>query len=393
MKTVGIIAEYNPFHNGHAYQIKKAKEITGADCAVVVMNGSFMQRGLPAFADKYTRTKMAIAGGADIVFELPVCFGLSSAEDFAFGSISLLDTLGFVDAVCFGSEAGNIHKLLPFARLFAEEPEAYRETLSALLKKGLGFPAAREQAAKLILKDNLNVLSQPNNLLGIEYLKALINLSSSMKPFTIARIGAGYHDTEDITGQNYPSASGLRSAYTDYPQSVKAGLFSNAIPEASFYYLNEALSNYRPLTADNFSESLYYALRQNTGSLNRFKDVSEDLADRIEKFIPQFQTTSEFARLLHTKQYTKSRIDRCLFQILLGIKKKENTSSIPLRLLGLRKEFSSCLKNKNDIIVKPAKAKEALATDFFASDLYHYMIYKTSGYVIESDYHHSPIIF
>lgn len=391
MKTVGIVAEYNPFHNGHAYHIQKAKEMTGADCAVVVMNGNFMQRGLPAFADKYTRTKMALAGGADMVFELPVCFGLSSAEDFAFGSVALLNKLGFIDAICFGSETGNIDDLLPFARLFIEEPEEYRDMLTTLLKEGYGFPAAREQAAMRFLQmPEGNLLSMPNNLLGIEYIKALLRLSSNIEPFTIPRVGAGYHDNA-VSGQTeFSSATGIRGEYL----KGNASILQTAIPKECRGFLEEALTQYRPLSPNDFSESLYYALREHIGELDSFKDVSEDLADRMENLLSDFRTTEQFASLLHTKQYTKSRIDRCLFQILLGIGKQspENIPPLPLRLLGLNPAFSFLLKGRDDIITKPAKAKEALTTDFFATDLYNYTIFKTSGYVIKQDFYHSPIV-
>lgn len=388
MKTVGIVAEYNPFHNGHAYHIQKAKEMTGADCAVVVMNGNFMQRGLPAFVDKYTRTKMALAGGADMVFELPVCFGLSSAEDFAFGSVALLNKLGFIDAICFGSETGNIDDLLPFARLFIEEPEEYRDMLTTLLREGYGFPAAREQAAmKFLQMPEGNLLSMPNNLLGIEYIKALLRLSSDIKPFTISRMGAGYHDNAVSGKTEFSSATGIRGEYL----KGNASILQTSIPKECRRFLEEAFTHYRPLSPNDFSEILYYTLREHIGELNSYKDVSDDLADRMENLLSNFRTTEQFASLLHTKQYTKSRIDRCLFQIILGIG-KQSPENVPLRLLGLNPAFSFLLKGRDDIITKPAKAKEALTTDFFATDLYNYTIFKTSGYVIKQDFYHSPIV-
>lgn len=385
MKTVGIIAEYNPFHKGHEYHIKEAKQITGADCAVVVMNGNFMQRGEPAFTDKYTRTKMALAGGADMVFELPVCFGVSSAEDFAFGGVSLLNKLDFIDALCFGSEDGSISSLLPYAELFANEPPEYKSLLDGFLRQGNGFPAARQKAAEALLHtEGLADLSSPNNLLGIEYLKALKKLSSEIVPFTISRIGHGYHQTGGIDKADFPSASGIRAAYPN--DSIYAG-----IPAPSTEFLTEALSHYRPLTLNDFSESLYYAIREHMDELDSFKDVTKELKNRIQNLLPEFKSAEQFATLLHTKQYTKGRMNRCLCHILLGIK-KDVSMQTPLRLLGLNRNYSSLLKSRDDIIVKPAKAKEALSSDFFASDLYYHMVFKTSGYVIENEFHHSPIL-
>ena len=148
MKTVGIIAEYNPFHKGHAYQLQKAKELSGADYAVIVMSGDFVQRGYPAIVDKYVRAEMALRAGADLVIELPVSYAVGSAEAFAQGAVSVLEALGCVDFLCFGSESGDLDTLLSYAWLFEEEPPAYRAFLQDFLRQGFSFPAARSRAAE-----------------------------------------------------------------------------------------------------------------------------------------------------------------------------------------------------------------------------------------------------
>ena len=158
MRTVGIVAEYNPFHNGHAYQLEKAKELTGADYAVVVMSGNFVQRGYPAIVDKYCRAEMALRAGADLVLELPVSYATGSAEAFAQGAVSVLDSLGCVDALCFGSEAGNLSALLPYAQLFEDEPASYRSFLQEFLRQGQSFPAARSRAAEEYLNLSERIL-------------------------------------------------------------------------------------------------------------------------------------------------------------------------------------------------------------------------------------------
>ena len=209
MKIVGLITEYNPFHNGHLYHIKKAKEITGADYAIVVMSGNYVQRGAPAIMPKHLRAEVALEAGADIIFELPVCYACSSAEYFAAGAVSLFEQLNCVDSLCFGSECGNYELLERLARIIADEPEEYRTVLTASLKKGKSFPRARQEALIEYLGDeSLNiVLEQPNNILGIEYIKALYQKHSPIHTYTIKRMVSGYHDTH-LTGP-YSSASAI----------------------------------------------------------------------------------------------------------------------------------------------------------------------------------------
>ena len=204
MKVNGIVAEYNPFHNGHAYQMKHAKEATGADYTIIVMSGNFMQRGAPALLDKFTRAKMALECGADLVLELPTCYAASSAEFFAKGSVALFDKLGVTTNLCFGSECGNIDTLSRIAEIFYTEPEPYVESLRCNLKKGMSFPIARTWALLQYapsLSDDKDVLSSPNNILGIEYLKALMSRNSKIVPFTTTRVGADYHDKRLGTNQ------------------------------------------------------------------------------------------------------------------------------------------------------------------------------------------------
>lgn len=206
MKIVGLITEYNPFHNGHLYHIQKAKEISGADAAVVVMSGNYVQRGAPAIMPKHLRAEVALEAGVPVVMELPVCYASGSAEYFAAGAISLFEQLGCIDSICFGSECGDYKVLERIARVTADEPEEYKFSLQEALRKGISFPRARQMALKAYLKDDsLDViLEQPNNILGIEYIKALYKKKSSIKTYTIKRMVSGYHD-EELTG-SYSSA-------------------------------------------------------------------------------------------------------------------------------------------------------------------------------------------
>ena len=211
MRIVGIIAEYNPFHNGHQYHIEKSLELTGADAAVVVMSGNFIQRGAPAIMPKHSRAKMALKNGASLVIELPVPYATGSAEYFAYGAVSLLDDFGCVDALCFGSECGNLNLLKTLAKILVKEPAEYKELLSCYLKQGNSFPLARQYAMRDYLhSDQVNdILAEPNNILGIEYLKALYRLNSTIEPYTIQRVSSHYHDQE--LQESYSSASAIRN--------------------------------------------------------------------------------------------------------------------------------------------------------------------------------------
>lgn len=213
MKTAAIIAEYNPFHMGHCYHIKKTRELTGADYVIAIMSGDFVQRGEPACTDKYFRTKMALLGGADLVIELPVSYAIASAESFAAGGIALLGELGCVDYLSFGSEWAALSDYEPYVRLFAHEGEAYKSLLKSYLKHGDSYPVARNKAAADLLpdKDPDSFLKEPNHILGLEYLKALSRSGSDIKPLVVIREGAGYHDGRLQKG-GFSSAAAIRKA-------------------------------------------------------------------------------------------------------------------------------------------------------------------------------------
>ncbi|MDE6063925.1 MAG: nucleotidyltransferase family protein, partial [Lachnospiraceae bacterium] len=225
MKTVGIIAEYNPFHNGHLYHLQQAKALSNADFAIVVLSGDFTQRGTPALLDKYARCEMALCCGADLVIELPVCFSTGSAEYFAKGAVSILSGLK-TDALCFGSECGSIDALRRTARVLADEPEPFRNTLMQNLHKGMSFPAARSLALTQYLSEadyDDSLLKSPNNILGVEYLKALIKLDRPMEVYTLPRQGTGYSDdflpdsdsSNSLQEQHFCSALALRRRLLD----------------------------------------------------------------------------------------------------------------------------------------------------------------------------------
>ncbi|MDF2589855.1 MAG: hypothetical protein K0S41_3696 [Anaerocolumna sp.] len=413
MKVVGLITEYNPFHNGHKFHIDEAKRITGADYVIVVMSGNFVQRGAPALIDKYSRTKMALHCGADLVFELPVCYSVSSAEFFALGSVSLLDKLGIVDEICFGSECGDIKILTQIAKILIHEPSEYKLILNEQLKKGLTYPTARMETMKTLYPDiDESILSSPNNILGIEYIKALLHLGSSIKPVTITRKLAGYHDKDltKITGPTISSATAIRKSLRS---SSELGSLKNHVPDSVYKILKNKYKKTFPINEEDFSLLLNYKLMQETeNSLQKYVDITKDLANRIESMKTIGSTFSSFSLNIKSKQWTLTRINRVFMHILLNIYTDNfdlyNQSNYTqyARILGFKKSSSSLLRliaNKEGIpvITKLADAKNSLSPiglsmlveDIFAAHLYNQVVFNKYGTILKDEYSNGVVIF
>ena len=383
----GIIAEYNPFHNGHAYQLEQARLLTGCDFLVVVMSGDYVQRGAPAVFDKYTRTRMALACGADLVLELPVACSCASAEFFASGAVSLLDGLGCVDFLCFGSESGNLQSLMEPARILAKESPVFQEALRRGLSLGLSFPAARKEAFRACAS-NPDILDLPNNILGIEYLKALLQRESSIKPVTIKREGQGYHDT--LLDSGFASASGIRRflKQEEAPLSALPAL-KESLPDPVMEVLKDTLAHTLPVWEEDFSMLLRYELlRQSASDLTRYADISPDLGRRLKNCADKFSSFSEFVALVKTKDVTYTRITRALFHILLNLTGEDTRNSVAMpyaRILGFRKDHSRILgllkeNSRIPIIPKAADYKTYLTPDLqplFEKDLFAANLYET----------------
>ena len=367
MQTVGIIAEYNPFHKGHAYQIEEAKKAANADFAVVAMSGNFVQRGAPAIIDKYTRTKMALEGGADLVLELPVPFATAAAPIFAEAGVSLLTRLGCVDALCFGSESGNIDSLINSARTLQEEPPEYK----ALLREGNSYPKSVQMAMHSI---GTLLTTSPNDTLGVEYIKALLASGSTMKPFAVKREGNDYHDTKLSLG--FASASAIRSQIECESASSISSL-SAFLPETSFSLMEKAISHTFPITEDDFSLALGMIINAGkmTNGINLLHaaEMTPELYDRIQRILCTGQafTFSELAQNLKTKNITRARINRALLHCLLSISQDDmelfraSGFCSYARILGFKSNASLLLKavknNSNiPVITKLADAKNKL---------------------------------
>jgi len=390
MKTVGIVAEYNPFHNGHAYHIQKAKELTGADYCVVVMSGDFVQRGSPALMYKHLRTTAALANGADLVLELPVCYSLGSAEYFARGAVTLLEKLGVIDYLCFGSECGDIEVLWKFAEELLHESAVFKNTLGRELRGGHTYPQARNTALEASapqLTAHTGVLGSPNNILGIEYCKALLSSESAIVPYTVKRAGASYHDNGLAT--DFCSSRAIRESLR---RTDSSSSFSKQVP-ASIQKLmeNDYLKTY-PVFEDDFSLVVQYSLLSKTSAgFTDYSDIDKELSDRILRLLPQYRNFHSFCDLLKSKNRTYTRISRSLFHILLDIRQEDFLRYIQegqifyARMLGFRENASPLLtavkKNASiPFLSKLADAKKQLAPTAFSmleKDIYASHIYQS----------------
>ena len=350
--VLGIIAEYNPFHNGHLYHILKSKEVTKDDYTIAVIGGNFTQRGESSIVDKWTKAEMSIAGGVDLVIELPTLYSVSSAENFADGAVKILNSLKIVDHISFGSECQELNKLNIIANVLYEEPKEFKTFLAEELSKGFSFPKARENAILSYLKDfsYKNILSEPNNILGIEYLKALKKYRSRIKPVLVPRKSSG-HLTTDYTG-SISSSTAIRNM-------LKTGNTANlkdALTPSSYTILKEEFNKgHFVRDFSKFEKIALYNLRlMSLEEIKKLPDVSEGLENLIKKATLSCNTVDDFVNIVCSKRYTKTRIRRILLYSILGITKKDIDVSkkvVPyVRVLGFNdkgKNLISKIKHKN----------------------------------------------
>lgn len=359
MRTIGIISEYNPFHSGHQYQLAEVRRTFGPDCAVVcAMSGNWVQRGEPAITDKWTRAAMALRGGADLVLEIPTLWAASSAETFAHGGVSILEATGLVNTLCFGSESGDLSPLLRAAA--ALDSEAWRLALRGFLDQGLSFPVARQQAAATLLGPEAQVLRSPNNNLGIEYLRALAELGSSMEACTLRRVGAA-HDDQTDGAHEHVSASYLRSAIlhgdgsTLTPYLTAGDEIDLRADPASFTFCERAvLARLRTMEETDFFQ---------------LPDSGEGLSRKLFTVSRQASSLEEVYALTKSKRYTHARIRRMVLWAFLGFTESMRPSALPyLRVLGFTLRGQQILKAMKTsaslpVLVKPAHAAKLLPSE------------------------------
>lgn len=407
MKTAGIIAEYNPFHKGHEYQINYIREKLGADFVVAAMSGDFVQRGTAALLPKHVRAEMALRCGVDLVLELPVSVSTASAESFALGGAALLDGLGLLDLLCFGTETEDFQALTDLAGILAEEPPAYQEALRKGLKEGMAYPAARSRALAEFLPNSAELLASPNNILGIEYMKALKSLNSKIRPVNIKRQGSSYHDTA-LPSDAFPSATAIRQKiYDTRPVSIsQEDPLAEQIPSSAYPLLKKAVSEGAFLDDDQISLLLHYRLlEENAESLCRYQDMSRELAGRIIRNRNQYLNFTQFCLLLKTKELTLTRIRRALLHVLLRI---EKAPALPVyaRVLGFRKEAAPLLsaikkEGRLPLVTKAADAPLILEGDALAafqqtaaaSNIYHSLLTAKTGAPFLHEYQKPVVIF
>ncbi len=374
MKTAGIIAEYNPFHNGHVYHIEETRERTGADYIVAVMSGSFVQRGTPAICDKHLRAEAALRNGVDLVLELPVSYAVGSAEIFSRGAVEILDRLGIIDILSFGAETEDLEVLSAIADFLLQESKEYKAELRQRLAQGQNFAQARAAA---IPKIHAEIFSSPNAILGIEYLKALKRCHSQIEPVVIQRKGSDYNDQKLFTPvkeSGFSSASSIRQElFKAQSRGGDLSFLSEAVPADMQTVLVSLRQKHSLLSENDFSELLHYKiLMQAEEDLCLCPSVSPDLARRIKRHQYRFKSFSTFADLVKCKNYTHSRIRRALCEILLDLREPEPIRQV--RVLGCRKSalpLLSAIAEKGTIPLVTSLSREDC---FWQSDIVYDML-------------------
>lgn len=414
MKAVGLVTEYNPFHNGHLYHLNKAMELTGADISVAVMSGDFVQRGEPAVLDKYTRASMALNSGVNLVVELPVNYAVSSAESFAAGALKVLDYIK-ADSIAFGSESGDIERLSKLANILCDNEDVLYKEISKYTANGISYAAARQKVVeKLMDKDTAAMLTSSNNILAVEYLKAIIKNNYAIKPYTVQRQGDAYNDT-DIRS-DYASATALRG-------NLKTDNISKYIPVKAGLILS---SNTNYIYPDDITEALFtrlldilfvsnYDKNVFIENVMQYPDVSKEIAgrlyksamDMITRTVPQWAGSKydgafSFGSLcehIKTKEVPLSRIKRALVRITLGLDKKhmEKYANEPyIRVLGFDKkgqEYLSYIRKTVEVplITKTADYKEMLLDDIHAANIYNTIVAGKYGVKELGDFVRGPV--
>lgn len=361
-KRIGIIAEYNPFHNGHLYQIKKAKELTGADTVIAVMSGNFTQRGETSLVNKFEKTKIALQNEVDMVIELPTIYSISSAENFALGGIKILNEIGNIDYLVFGIEEDNLQELQAIADVLVNENDEFKSKIKTELDKGNSYPKAREiTLKKVLLSENMkDIMQKPNNILAIEYLKALKITNSRIKPFAIKRKNSMHHDNN--INENYASGTYIRKLFIENNFDE----ISKVVPKYTYERLSELKSHGTYVTSINdFSDIVIYKIRMMTKEeISKIADVNEGLENSIKLASTTCKTIDEIIDKVSTKRYTKTRISRILTYILLDITKSDMEQSKKndpyIRVLGINKKCEEILStiNNNKLITSLKKFEE-----------------------------------
>ncbi|PLR79176.1 nucleotidyltransferase [Bacillus sp. V3-13] len=378
MKVVGVIVEYNPFHNGHAHHLEMAKKITGADVAIAVMSGNFLQRGEPALVSKWTRAKMALLGGVDLVFELPYQFATQKAEVFANGAVSILSLAGCTH-LCFGSESGDIDSFYTAIDFLNRHDSEFQENIRHYISKGVSYPKALALAFQdLKPGKEMADLSKPNNILGFQYIKSMQRLDTGMEAVTVKRKSAGYHD-EHFSSETIASATSIRNAL--FSEQGKLGEIKSFVPESTYRLLAEHYHEFGHFHSwDSYWPYLRYRLiTMSPGELAMIYEVEEGLENRLMSCALQAGSFADFMKMVKTKRYTWTRLQRTCVHILTNAKKTEMkhvTEPQYLRLLGMSERGRDYLNKKKQQLTVPVVSKlsafknEQIQLDIKSSRIY-----------------------
>lgn len=411
MKVVGFITEYNPFHYGHKFHLRKAMELSKASHSIAVMSGSFVQRGEPSIVDKWTKAKIAVDNGVDLVIELPFVYSTQSAELFALGGVKILDALKVVDYIAFGSEVGDLEPLRTISQLLIKEPYEYKKILRENLDKGFSFPSSRSTAISYYLSSHASeydfedIIKQSNNILAIEYLKALYKENSSIKPLIITRQGSNYND-EKIS-KSFSSATALRKMI------FEAGVdrIKGHVPDETFIHLKNFIGYHSRFNRlDNYYEVIkYLLLTMPISQLQGITDMENGLENRLIKKSYTAMSLEELVRDTSSKRYPKTRIQRILIHLLSNmssdtIKDLYSQEAPYIRVLAANEkglEILKMVKSKSEVpILTKFSHHEKIGSEIvskFASiekqstDLYYFGL-DSKTILTNMDYTTSPFI-
>ena len=403
MKATGIVVEYNPFHNGHLHHVQESRKKTDSDIIIAVMSGNFLQRGEPALVDKWTRAKMALSSGVDLIIELPYAFATAQASDFAKGAIYLLESLK-CESFCFGSEEGSLEAFHHTYQLLLAKKEEYNTAISNYIKKGVSYPKALNEAYKIVATDTtapLVDLSKPNNILGYHYMEAAYNLNATIKPETIQRVIANYHDEAKNT-ETIASATGIRKVLFDEEELSAVQHF---MPSASTLELHE-WKNYAETFGswERFYPLLrFIILRHNKEQIARIAEVTEGIENAIWNAAVSCESFQSFMQQIKSKRFTWTRIQRMLTHIYTDFtweQLREIDYPTYIRPLAMNLKGQAYLKSiKKDLqlplVSRVAASKDnvLLQMDIKAANLYYLGLQSNFGQqMIGSDFRKTPII-
>lgn len=400
MKIAAIICEYNPLHKGHLWQINETKRITGCNFLMCIMSGNFSQRAEPTIMDKYERAKVAIECGADIVINLPTAYSINNAEVFAEASVKIANSFKNVKFLSFGMEQANLTPLIELAKFLNNESEEYKSYLKEFLDSGISFNKSRLKAVTKLIETNqlkptykedfLNLLTSPNNILAVEYVRVLKKLDSKIKPILIKRLGSNYNDKK--LSNSLSSATSIRESIRKTGKLKKS---KHALPENSYNSLNYYLKNNGLIDIDLLNNLTLYKLKSiPTKELAKIYNVSEGLENRIKSIAIKNKDVNNFIEELKTKRYKTSRLKSIMLNALLNVNSKTvkqiyKINKLPyLKVLAINNNNKKLLKHlqcksklilrKQDVdtLKQTSYIKELMELENLSNDIYNMLIGK-----------------